>query len=101
MPMKNTSSRVPRNSATYAAGPRSSTCRSLRSIARRRKCREGDGGSLAPPMGLADTFDSIVSSLPGDWTDLEIDLRLADENRYIDAAVYLVTCNAQPYSQHD
>jgi hypothetical protein len=52
-------------------------------------------------MGLADTFDEIVSSLPSDWTDLEFDLRLADEKRYIDAAVYLVTCNAQPYSRHD
>ena len=52
-------------------------------------------------MGLAETFDDILGSLPDDWTDLEFDLRLADENRYIDAAVYMVTCNAQPYSQHD
>jgi hypothetical protein len=52
-------------------------------------------------MGLADTFQQIVDSLPGDWTDLELDLRITDEGRYIDAAVYLVTCNAQPYSKHD
>ena len=26
-------------------------------------------------------------------------MRLADESRYVDAAVYLVTCNAQPYSR--
>jgi hypothetical protein len=52
-------------------------------------------------MGLADTFQRIVDSLPDDWTDLELDLRLEDEARYIDAAVYLVTCNAQPYSRHD
>src|ERR671923_1082856 len=52
-------------------------------------------------MGLADTFDQIVDSLPDDWTDLELDLRLEDESSYIDAAVYLVTCNAQPYSRHD
>jgi hypothetical protein len=52
-------------------------------------------------MGLADTFQQIVDSLPDDWTDLEFDLRIADESRYIDAAVYLVTCNAQPYSKHD
>jgi hypothetical protein len=51
--------------------------------------------------GLADTFQEIVDSLPDDWTDLEFDLRLEDEERYIDAAVYLVTCNAQPYSRHD
>ncbi len=52
-------------------------------------------------MGLADTFQQIVDSLPDDWTDLEFDLRLADESRYVDAAVYLVTCNAKPYSKHD
>jgi hypothetical protein len=52
-------------------------------------------------MGLADTFEQIVESLPDDWTDLELDLRLKDEERYIDAAVYLVTCNALPYSRHD
>ncbi len=52
-------------------------------------------------MGLADTFQRIVDSLPDDWTDLEFDLRLADESRYVEAAVYLVTCNARPYSKHD
>jgi len=55
----------------------------------------------AGAVGLADTFDEIVDSLPDDWTDLEFDLRLRDESRYVDAAVYLVTCNAQPYSRHD
>jgi hypothetical protein len=52
-------------------------------------------------MGLADTFQQIVDSLPDDWTDLEFDLRIHDESRYIEAAVYVVTCNAQPYSKHD
>src|SRR5215218_3942130 len=52
-------------------------------------------------MSLADTFEEIVDSLPDDWTDLELDLRIFDETRYVDAAVYLVTCNAQPYSRHD
>jgi hypothetical protein len=52
-------------------------------------------------MALADTFQAVVDSLPDDWTDLELDLRIADESRYIDAAVLLVTCNAQPYSRHD
>jgi len=52
-------------------------------------------------MGLADTFQEIVDSLPDDWTDLELDLRIDDESRYIEAAVYVVTCNAQPYSKHD
>jgi hypothetical protein len=52
-------------------------------------------------MALADTFDEITGSLPDDWTDLELDLRIVDERRYIDASVLLVTCNAQPYSQSD
>src|ERR1700692_3117865 len=52
-------------------------------------------------MPLADTFMEIVDSLPDDWTDLELDLRIFDERRYVDAAVLLVTCNAQPYSKHD
>jgi hypothetical protein len=52
-------------------------------------------------MGLADTFQAVVDSLPDDWTDLEFDVRIFDETRYVDAAVYLVTCNAQPYSKHD
>jgi hypothetical protein len=52
-------------------------------------------------MALADTFQQVVDSLPDDWTDLELDLRIFDERRYIDAAVLVVTCNAQPYSRHD
>ena len=52
-------------------------------------------------MGLALTFQEIVDSLPDDWTDLELDLRIFDERRYVDAAVLLVTCNAQPYSKND
>ena len=52
-------------------------------------------------MGLADTFQEIVDALPSDWTDIELDLRLADEDRYIEAATLLVTANAQPYSYSD
>jgi hypothetical protein len=52
-------------------------------------------------MKLAGTFDRILESLPDDWTDLELDLRIFDERRYVDAAVLLVTCNAQPYSKND
>ena len=44
---------------------------------------------------------SIVDSLPGDWTDLELDLRIDDESRYVEAAVIVAQCNAQPYSRHD
>jgi hypothetical protein len=52
-------------------------------------------------MALADDFNAIVDSLSDDWTDLELDLRIFDERRYVEAAVLLVTCNAQPYSKHD
>ena len=52
-------------------------------------------------MALAETFQTIVDSLPDDWTDLELDLRIFDEHRYIEAATYLVIVNPQPYSKHD
>jgi hypothetical protein len=52
-------------------------------------------------MAIAESFQSIVDSLPEDWTDLELDLRIADESRYVEAALYLATCNARPYSHHD
>jgi hypothetical protein len=51
-------------------------------------------------MPLAETFEEIIDSLPSDWTDLELDLRV-QEDRYIDAATLLVQVNAQPYSRHD
>jgi hypothetical protein len=52
-------------------------------------------------MGLADDFQRVLDSLPPDWSQLELDLRIADENRYIEAATLLVQINAMPYSQHD
>jgi hypothetical protein len=50
-------------------------------------------------VALADDFQGILDSLPGDWTDIVCDLRIADEHRYVDAAVLLTQVNAQPYSQ--
>jgi hypothetical protein len=52
-------------------------------------------------MGLADQFTEMVALLPDDWTDLELDVRIFDESRYVDAAVIMTSCNAQPYSHHD
>jgi len=52
-------------------------------------------------MSFAGTFEQIVASQPDDWTDIEFDLRIAEESRYVDAAVYLTTCGATPYSKHD
>jgi hypothetical protein len=52
-------------------------------------------------VALAEDFQEILDSLPSDWTDLELDLRIADEGRYIEAAVLLSEVNAQPYSKAD
>lgn len=52
-------------------------------------------------MALADEFQAVLDSMPPDWTQLELDLRLADEDRYIDAAVLMTQINAQPYSKAD
>jgi hypothetical protein len=52
-------------------------------------------------MALADTFQQVIDALPDDWTDLELDVRIFDETRYVDGCVYLATVNAQPYSKHD
>ena len=52
-------------------------------------------------MRLAEAFREVVESLPDDWTDLELDLRIVDEQRYVDAAVLLTQVNAQPYSKAD
>jgi hypothetical protein len=52
-------------------------------------------------MGLADNFKRIVDSLPPDWTHLSVDLRLHDEERYIEAATFLTQVNVQPYSRND
>lgn len=52
-------------------------------------------------MSLAADFGQVLASLPSDWTDLEVDLRIDDESRYIDTAVALSRVNAQPYSEAD
>lgn len=50
-------------------------------------------------MSLAADFTQILDSLPPDWTDLEVDMRIEDEAQYVDTAVFLSQVNAQPY-QH-
>jgi len=52
-------------------------------------------------MGLADDFQQVLDALPPDWTDLELDLRIEDESRYVDTAVALSQINARPYSKAD
>ena len=56
---------------------------------------------IVPEVPLAEDFQAVVDSLPPDWSQLELDLRIADEHRYIDAATLLVQINAMPYSEHD
>jgi hypothetical protein len=52
-------------------------------------------------VALAEDFREVVGSLPPDWTSLELDLRIVDEERYVDAATLLTQINAMPYSKHD
>jgi hypothetical protein len=48
-------------------------------------------------VSLAADFQLILETLPPDWTDLEVDLRIDDEKQYIDSAVALSQINAQVY----
>jgi len=52
-------------------------------------------------MALAEDFQTVVDSLPPDWSQLQFDLRIFDEERYIEAATILVQVNAQGYGKHD
>lgn len=50
-------------------------------------------------MSLAADFQQILHTLPPDWTDLEVDMRIEEESQYVDTAVFLSQVNAQVY-QH-
>jgi hypothetical protein len=52
-------------------------------------------------VSLAADFQQVLDSMPSDWTDLELDLRIDDESHYVDSAVALSQVNAQPYSKAD
>jgi hypothetical protein len=52
-------------------------------------------------VALAQDFQRVLDSLPPDWTALELDLRIFDEQRYIEAATLVSQINAMPYSEHD
>jgi len=52
-------------------------------------------------VSLAADFQEVIDTLPPDWTDLELDLRIDDEGQYVDAAVALSQVNARPYSRAD
>jgi predicted alpha/beta hydrolase family esterase len=50
-------------------------------------------------VGLATDFQQILETLPPDWTDLEVDVRIEDTSNYVDTAVAMSQVNAQVY-QH-
>ena len=52
-------------------------------------------------MALAEDFQQILDTLPPDWTSLELDMRIFDEQRYIEVAPLICQINAMPYSEHD
>ena len=52
-------------------------------------------------MPLAEDFQRIVDTLPPDWTHLEVDLRIFEEDRYVEAATLLTQINAMPYSRQE
>ncbi len=52
-------------------------------------------------MPLAEDFQRVVDSMPPDWTHMELDLRIQDEDRYVEAATILVQVNAQGYGKHE
>ncbi len=43
----------------------------------------------------------MVDALPPDWTQLELDLKIHDEDRYVETATLLTQINAMPYSRHE
>jgi hypothetical protein len=52
-------------------------------------------------MALAEDFRRVVDSLPPDWTALDVDLRIDDPQRFVEAATLLTQINAMPYSKQE
>ncbi len=52
-------------------------------------------------MSLAGTFQQTSTRSPTTGQTSSSTCASLDESRYIDACVYLATCNARPYSHHD
>jgi hypothetical protein len=50
-------------------------------------------------VSLASDFQQILETLPPDWTDLEVDLRIDDMSQYVDSATALSQVNAQVYQR--
>jgi hypothetical protein len=52
-------------------------------------------------MALAEDFQKIVDSLPPDWTHIQFDLRINEEDRYVELAPIVSEVNAWPLSKAD
>ena len=50
-------------------------------------------------MPLADEFQKVVDSLPPDWTQIQFDLRIDQEERYVELAPVVAEVNAWPLSE--
>ena len=50
-------------------------------------------------MPFAEDYQRIVDSLPPDWTDLQFDLRINEEDRYVELAPIVAEVNAWPLSK--
>jgi hypothetical protein len=52
-------------------------------------------------MPLAEEFQKIVDSLPPDWSYIQFDLRINEEDRYVELAPIASEVNAWPLSKAD
>lgn len=52
-------------------------------------------------MPLAEDFQAIVESLPPDWSAIQFDLRIHEEDRYVELAPIVAEVNAWPLSKAD
>jgi hypothetical protein len=50
---------------------------------------------------LAHDFQEIVDTLPPDWTHLQFDLRIQEEDRYVELAPIVAQVNPWPLSKAD
>lgn len=56
---------------------------------------------LLAVVPLAEDFQRIVDTLPPDWTHLQFDLRIEEEDRYVEIAPLVAEVNAWPLSKAD
>lgn len=52
-------------------------------------------------MPFAEDFQQIVDSLPPDWSYLQFDLRINEEDRYVELSPIVAQVNAWPLSKAD